>query len=135
MSLPDADAFDGQSVWLRDKATGEVTDLTQTSYALTAVPGYTDNRLTLQIGGSRPDGTLRPDGGPDGNAAMFTLRAHEHRIVIGNVRAGDRIAVYNVTGALVEAMTAEGETATTHQSPQGVYLVRVGEQVRKIAVR
>ena len=135
VSLPDADAFDGQSVWLRDKATGEVTDLTQTSYALTAVPGYTDNRLTLQIGGSRPDGTLRPDGGPDGNAAMFTLRAHEHRIVIGNVRAGDRIAVYNVTGALVEAMTAEGETATTHQIPQGVYLVRVGEQVRKIAVR
>ena len=135
VSLSDAEAFDGQSVWLKDKATGEVTDLTQSAYILQATKGYTDNRLTLQIGGVRPDGTLRPDGGHDSNAAMFTLRAHEQCIVIGRVQSGDRIAVYNMTGALVETMTAEGETVTTHQLPQGMYLVRIGEQAGKIAVR
>ena len=130
-SLPDAEAFDGQSVWLRDKATGEVTDLTLSSYTLQAEPGYTDNRLTLQIGG------VRPDGGRSGEAsdAMFTLRAQQHRIVIGNVKLGDRIVVYNVAGARVEAMTAEGETATTYQLPAGVYMVRVGEKAKKIAIK
>ena len=131
VSLPDAEAFDGQSVWLRDKATGEVTDLTLSSYTLQAEPGYTDNRLTLQIGG------VRPDGGRSGEAsdAMFTLRAQQHRIVIGNVKLGDRIVVYNVAGARVEAMTAEGETATTCQLPAGVYMVRVGEKAKKIAIK
>ena len=131
VSLPNAEAFDGQSVWLRDKATGEVTDLTLSSYTLQAEPGYTDNRLTLQIGG------VRPDGGRSGEAsdAMFTLRAQQHRIVISNVKLGDRIVVYNVAGARVEAMTAEGETATTYQLPAGVYMVRVGEKAKKIAVR
>ena len=131
VSLPDAEAFDGQSVWLRDKATGEVTDLTLSSYTLQAEPGYTDNRLTLQIGG------VRPDGGRSGEAsdAMFTLRAQQHRIVIGNVKLGDRIVVYNVAGARVEAMTAEGETATTYQLPAGVYMVRVGEKAKKIAIK
>ncbi|MDD6516335.1 MAG: T9SS type A sorting domain-containing protein, partial [Prevotella sp.] len=131
VSLPNADAFEGQSVWLRDKETGEVTDLTLSSYTLQAEPGYTDNRLTLQIGG------VRPDGGRSGEAsdAMFTLRAQQHRIVISNVKLGDRIVVYNVTGARVEAMTAEGETATTYQLPAGVYMVRVGEKAKKIAVR
>ena len=131
VSLPDAEAFDGQSVWLRDKATGEVTDLTLSSYTLQAEPGYTDNRLTLQIGG------VRPDGGRSGEAsdAMFTLRAQQHRIVISNVKLGDRIVVYNVAGARVEAMTAEGETATTCQLPAGVYMVRVGEKAKKIAIK
>lgn len=131
VSLPNADAFEGQSVWLRDKATGEVTDLTLSSYTLQAEPGYTDNRLTLQIGG------VRPDGGRSGEAsdAMFTLRAQQHRIVISNVKLGDRIAVYNVAGARVETLTAEGETATTYQLPAGVYMVRVGEKAKKIAVR
>ena len=131
VSLPDAEAFDGQSVWLRDKETGEVTDLTLSSYTLQAEPGYTDNRLTLQIGG------VRPDGGRSGEAsdAMFTLRAQQHRIVIGNVKLGDRIVVYNVAGARVEAMTAEGETATTCQLPAGVYMVRVGEKAKKIAIK
>ena len=131
VSLPNAEAFDGQSVWLRDKATGEVTDLTLSSYTLQAAPGYTDNRLTLQIGG------VRPDGGRNGEAsdAMFTLRAQQHRIVIGNVKLGDRIVVYNVAGARVETMTAEGETATTYQLPAGVYMVRVGEKAKKIAIK
>ena len=131
VSLPNAEAFDGQSVWLRDKATGEVTDLTLSSYTLQAEPGYTDNRLTLQIGG------VRSDGGRSGEAsdAMFTLRAQQHRIVIGNVKLGDRIVVYNVAGARVEAMTAEGETATTCQLPAGVYMVRVGEKAKKIAIK
>ncbi len=131
VSLPNADAFGGQSVWLRDKATGEVTDLTLSSYTLQAEPGYTDNRLTLQIGG------VRPDGGRSGEAsdAMFTLRAQQHRIVISNVKLGDRIVVYNVAGARVEAMTAEGETATTCQLPAGVYMVRVGEKAKKIAIK
>ena len=131
VSLPDAEAFDGQSVWLRDKETGEVTDLTLSSYTLQAEPGYTDNRLTLQIGG------VRPDGGRSGEAsdAMFTLRAQQHRIVISNVKLGDRIVVYNVAGARVETITAEGETATTYQLLAGVYMVRVGEKAKKIAVK
>lgn len=49
VSLPDADAFDGQNVWLKDQETGVVTDLTTGSYQFQAAkepPDLADRRCT-----------------------------------------------------------------------------------------
>lgn len=85
VSLPDADAFDGQQVWLKDQETGVVTDLTTGSYQFQAAKGYTDNRLTLQIGGVQPDGTkLHGDEGD----ALWTVHVVDGCLQVKGVMAG-----------------------------------------------
>ena len=132
VSLPDAGAFDGQSVWLRDKATGEVTDLTLSSYTLTAEKGFTDNRLTLTIGGLRPDG--KTDGGDGGNSS-WTVRAVDGRFVVSGIAGGDRVTVYSTGGAMVESGTADSDTYETRTLDQGVYIVRVNTTSKKVIMR
>ena len=132
VSLPDATAFDGQSVWLRDKATGAVTDLTLEPYALDAVKGYNDNRLTLTIGGRRPDGTA--DGG-NGADNSWTVRGVDGRLLVSGVADGDRVAVYTVDGALVEQGIAVTTSYTSGNLDQGVYIVRVNKTSKKVVLR
>ena len=132
VSLPDAEAFDGLSVWLKDKATGEVVDLTQDSYSLNTAKGYTDNRLTLTIGGIRPDGTKSH--GSDGNS-LWTVRGVNGCLVVSGLTAGDKVSVYYVDGAMVEHGIADTETYTTGNLDQGVYIVRVNGSSKKISLR
>ena len=132
VSLPDATAFDGQSVWLRDKATGAVTDLTLEPYALDAVKGYNDNRLTLTIGGRRPDGTA--DGG-NGAGNSWIVRGVDGRLLVSGVADGDRVAVYTVDGALVEQGIAVTTSYTSGNLDQGVYIVRVNKTSKKVVLR
>ena len=132
VSLPDATAFDGQSVWLRDKATGAVTDLTLEPYALDAVKGYNDNRLTLTIGGRRPDGSA--DGG-NGADNSWTVRGVDGRLLVSGVADGDRVAVYTVDGALVEQGIAVTTSYTSGNLDQGVYIVRVNKTSKKVVLR
>lgn len=131
VSLPDAEAFDGLSVWLKDKATGDVVDLTQDSYSLNTAKGYTDNRLTLTIGGIRPDGTKSH--GSDGNSS-WTVRGVSGRLVVSGLTAGDKVSVYYVDGAMVEHGIADTETYTTGNLDQGVYVVRVNGSSKKISL-
>ena len=132
VSLPDATAFDGQSVWLRDKTTGAVTDLALEPYALDAVKGYNDNRLTLTIGGRRPDGTA--DGG-NGAGNSWTVRGVDGRLLVSGVADGDRVAVYTVDGALVEQGIAVTTSYTSGNLDQGVYIVRVNKSSKKVVLR
>ncbi len=132
VSLPDADAFDGLSVWLKDKATGDVVDLTQGSYSLNTSKGYTNNRLTLTIGGIRPDGTKGH--GADDNSS-WTVRGVSGRLVVSGLTAGDKVSVYYVDGAMVEHGIADTETYTTGNLDQGVYIVRVNGSSKKISLR
>lgn len=132
VSLPDATAFDGQSVWLRDKTTGAVTDLALEPYALDAVKGYNDNRLTLTIGGRRPDGTA--DGG-NGAGNSWTVRGVDGRLLVSGVADGDRVAVYTVDGALVEQGIAVTTSYTSGNLDQGVYIVRVNKTSKKVVLR
>jgi predicted outer membrane repeat protein len=129
VSLPDADAFDGQSVWLRDKTTGTVTDLTTGSYTLAAAAGYTDNRLTLQIGGVRPDGTISHD---EPATANWTVRGSNGYLMVSGINAGDLVSIHALSGALMESDRSSGDSYTSHQLPQGVYVVTVNRSSKKI---
>lgn len=129
VSLPDADAFDGQSVWLRDKTTGTVTDLTTGSYTLAAAAGYTDNRLTLQIGGVRPDGTISHD---EPATANWTVRGSNGYLMVSGINAGDLVSIHALSGALMESYRSSGDSYTSHQLPQGVYVVTVNRSSKKI---
>lgn len=112
VSLPDADAFEGQSVWLRDKATGAVTDLTQGSYSLSAAAGYTDNRLTLQIGGLQPDGTISHD---EPASATWSVRGSNGYLMVSGINAGDLVSIHALSGALMESDRSSGDSFTSHQ--------------------
>ena len=132
VSLPDADAFNGQSVWLRDKATGEVTDLTLAPYSLDASKGYNDSRLTLTIGGRRPDGSTDK---ASGNNSAWTVRGINGRLVVRGITDGDQVTVYTVGGAMVEHGIADATTYTTRNLDQGVYIVRVNKSSKKVMLR
>lgn len=129
VSLPDADAFDGQSVWLKDKTTGNVTDLTTGSYTLAAVAGYTDNRLTLQIGGLQPDGSISHD---EPATANWTVRGSNGYLMVSGINAGDLVSIHALSGALMESYRSSGDSYTSHQLPQGVYVVTVNRSSKKI---
>jgi len=131
VSLPDAEAFDGQSVWLRDKATGEVTDLTQSSYTLQASKGYTDNRLTLQIGGVRPDGTKAH--GDEGEVS-WTVRVADGCLQVRGIESGDLVIVRALSGLSVTRGRATSDTFVTQPLVQGVYIVTVNNRSKKVAV-
>lgn len=129
VSLPDADAFDGQSVWLKDKETGIVTDLTQGSYSLSAAAGYTDNRLTLQIGGLQPDGTISHD---EPASATWSVRGSNGYLMVSGINAGDLVSIHALSGALMESDRSSGDSFTSHQLPQGVYIVTVNRSSKKV---
>lgn len=131
VSLPDADAFDGQSVWLKDKETGIVTDLTQGSYSLSAAAGYTDNRLTLQIGGLQPDGTISHD---EPASATWSVRGSNGYLMVSGINAGDLVSIHALSGALMESDRSSGDSFTSHQLPQGVYIVTVNRSSKKVSL-
>lgn len=131
VSLPDADAFDGQQVWLKDQETGVVTDLTTGSYQFQAAKGYTDNRLTLQIGGVQPDGTkLHGDEGD----ALWTVHVVDGCLQVKGVMAGDLVTVRALSGMSVTRGRAMSDTFVTQPLVQGVYIVTVNNRSKKVAV-
>jgi len=132
VALPDVAAFDGKSVWLKDKATGEVTDLTQMSYSLNVAPGYNDNRLTLTIGGVRPYGSS--DSSSD-SGSSWTVSADDGHLVVSGISDGDAVTIYSVGGAMVERGSASGATYTSRALDQGVYIVRVNGSSKKVSLR
>lgn len=131
VSLPDADAFDGQSVWLKDKMTGAVTDLTQSAYILQASKGYTDNRLTLQIGGVRPDGTRISK---EENDASWTVRVVEGRLQVNGVHTDDLVIIRTLSGAPVTRGRASSDTFVSQPLVHGVYVVTVNNRSKKVGL-
>ncbi|MST83946.1 hypothetical protein [Hallella mizrahii] len=131
VSLPDADAFDGQQVWLTDHETGIVTDLTTGSYQFQAAKGYTDNRLTLQIGGVQPDGTKLHGDEAD---ALWTVHVVDGCLQVKGVMAGDLVTVRALSGMSVTRGRAMSDTFVTQPLVQGVYIVTVNNRSKKVAV-
>lgn len=131
VSLPDAEAFDGQSVWLKDKMTGAVTDLTQSAYILQASKGYTDNRLTLQIGGVRPDGTRISK---EENDASWTVRVVEGRLQVNGVHTDDLVIIRTLSGAPVTRGRASSDTFVSQPLVHGVYVVTVNNRSKKVGL-
>lgn len=131
VSLPDADAFDGQQVWLKDQETGVVTDLTTGIYQFQAAKGYTDNRLTLQIGGVQPDGTKFH--GDEGDA-LWTVHVVDGCLQVKGVMAGDLVTVRALSGMSVTRGRAASDTFVTQPLVQGVYIVTVNNRSKKVAV-
>jgi hypothetical protein len=131
VSLPDAEAFDGQSVWLKDKMTGAVTDLTQSAYILQASKGFTDNRLTLQIGGVRPDGTRISK---EENDASWTVRVVEGRLQVNGVHTDDLVIIRTLSGAPVTRGRASSDTFVSQPLVHGVYIVTVNNRSKKVGL-
>lgn len=103
--------------------------LTTGSYTLAAAAGYTDNRLTLQIGGVRPDGTISHD---EPATANWTVRGSNGYLMVSGINAGDLVSIHALSGALMESYRSSGDSYTSHQLPQGVYVVTVNRSSKKI---
>ena len=129
VSLPDADTFNGQSVWLTDQQTGTVTDLTTGTYELQAAKGYTDNRLLLQIGGVRPD---EKNNNSDNKPLSWSVRSNSGTLIVVGIQAGDDVIIRTLSGAVEERGKASGDSYTSRTLPQGVYIVTVNGRGKKV---
>ena len=129
VSLPDADTFNGQSVWLTDQQTGTVTDLTTGTYELQAAKGYTDNRLLLQIGGVRPDEKINNS---DNKPLSWSVRSNSGTLIVVGIQAGDDVIIRTLSGAVEERGKASGDSYTSRTLPQGVYIVTVNGRGKKV---
>ena len=127
--LPSTEAFaDYQHVWLTDHETGTVTDLMEQPYTLTAeTVGHDTDRLTLRIGGMRPEVENHAD-------HSYLIYTRGHRLFVKNLALGDLITIYTVDGIQLYRSTATS-SQYEHTLPDGIYVVRVNHAVKKVIVK
>lgn len=119
----DTKAMDTE-VFLVDKLLGTETDLTTSSYAFTAEAGTFTDRFEIR---------LKRTGVVDGIEAVtaeLKVEATADGISVSN--ATTPIYIYSATGALVDAKVGSD---VTFDVPQGVYVVKVGDNVHKVVVK
>ena len=119
----DTKAMDTE-VFLVDKLLGTETDLTTGSYAFTAEAGTFTDRFEIHM---KRTGVVD---GIEAVAAELTIEATAEGISVSN--ATTPIYIYSTTGALVGAKVG---SAVTFDVPQGVYVVKVGDNVHKVVVK
>ena len=124
--LPEAEAFEGlEGVWLKDHQTGSVVNLLEDSYTLQPTEEGTDTRrLTLRLGGY----VQREADDAD---QTYRVYGRAHTLHIEGLTEGDHIQVYDPAGRLYRSVHATGYHYATDLNA-GVYVVRIGQFVRKI---
>ena len=133
-ALPHPEAMPATSLWLIDYATGYITDLMSESYtAQMDSAGVNNTRFALQIGGVRPNGN--GSNTDTGTKASWKVKCLNHCIEISQLEAGDKLQVHSTAGQLVLRATAAATSYTTDPMPEGVYIVTVNAQSKKIAVK
>ena len=119
----DTKAMDTE-VFLVDKLLGTETDLTTSSYAFTAEAGTFTDRFEIRL---KRTGVVD---GIEAVAAELKVEATADGISVSN--ATTPIYIYSATGALVDTKVG---SAVTFDVPQGVYVVKVGDNVHKVVVK
>jgi len=119
----DTKAMDTE-VFLVDKLLGTETDLTTSSYAFTAEAGTFTDRFEIRL---KRTGVVD---GIEAVAAELKVEATADGISVSN--ATTPIYIYSATGALVDTKVGSD---VTFDVPQGVYVVKVGDNVHKVVVK
>ena len=68
--------------------------------------------------------------------SAVTISASENRIIVANAPVGSKLEIYSVVGIKVKEIdmkTPSGEYVVN--IAKGYYIIRIGETVRKIAIR
>lgn len=64
------------------------------------------------------------------------INAYDNRIVVENAPVGSKIEIYSVVGIRVKEIIVKQPSAEyTLDIAKGYYIIRIGETVRKIAIR
>lgn len=63
----------------------------------------------------------------------FSVYTTDHHVVISGVNAGQPYTIYNITGVIVQQGFASANKVEV-PLPQGLYLVKVGEETRKVTL-
>lgn len=69
------------------------------------------------------------------SVARFSVVSHARSLEISGVRAGSGVVVYDMRGHVVAKATASAGTFSMGTFVPGMYLVRVGSDVKRVAVR
>lgn len=113
---------EGVKVFLKDKLTGEATDLTLDEYTFESDAAATANRFVLIFPKSGVVTSVEHE-----NASSLQVSVVDNnRIRITGVEAGAQATVYNSVGQLVMSQKLEGSTTLLNQNfRSGIYLVKV----------
>lgn len=132
ISIPeDCDASEYETVWLKDKETGNAVDLKEGSYQFDATQaGEMNNRFSISFNRMTTD-----------MKSVITVSTDGRGIIrVKGLKPADFIRVYGTTGVLAAQKEARAEDETLRTAVNGTVVVEVtrgGKQVavRKIAIR
>ena len=116
------------SVWLIDKTSNKVVDLTEENYSFNGTSEAT-GRFYIQLGGTRPQlGDL-----PAGH--QYKVYVRDRVLHVLGTQVGDQILVYLPDGALYVSDEAVDDHWRTSLQRQGIYVVRINNDVYKVIAR
>jgi hypothetical protein len=119
MQLTDIQGFD-TPVYLVDKYLETITELTAEAnydFQASATDEPLNDRFALRAGATT--------GLPSSVFNKVLIYAAEGRVYIENLTIGDKVAIYNLTGQLVETLRATSPDTSVALPAKGVYVVKV----------
>jgi hypothetical protein len=125
LSVKGADSFNGTSLVLEDKQTGQMIDLSkETSYDFSAEKGDDVNRFTLHINGVTGINHLGQDDGIQVYSFGHTVYLHGQKVLTG------KVSVFNTLGQKVFEGNLNGvnrQQIRLNGLQKGIYFVRLKE--------
>ena len=121
----------GQNIYLKDKQTGIITNLSEGSYTFTTNAGENNTRFEIIY---EPDAVLTTDGTEKGQIVVYR---QYNDFVIKSPKEMERVEVYEGTGKLVKVLQPNAKLATFEAAtiPNGMYILKIktkdGETVSK----
>lgn len=126
----------GQSVYLKDKVTGVITNLSEKSYSFSAVAGQDNNRFEIVY--VNPGSTL----GTDNNIKnLLVVYQADGFIKVESPENMNKIILYDMAGKMVYQNNVSGKFTqiSTERFTTGVYVVNIltvnGKTTKKIIIR
>lgn len=116
------------SVVLEDKNTGEFINLRGNKHTFNTASGTFDNRFVLHINKATTEiVTTQGD--------HVLVINHANAIEVSNLNAGTDIALYHVSGKLIDKQTAISNSLTFSNLASGIYLLTINNEPVKVTLK
>lgn len=112
----------GQNIYLKDRQTGAITNLSEGDYTFTAAAGLTENRFEIIY---RPETVLATDGTKKENIVVY--RDGVDFVVKSALKTIDKIEMYDASGRLIHQVQPNAKEVSINSASyaNGVYVLKI----------
>ncbi|MCF0202135.1 MAG: hypothetical protein HUK08_02105, partial [Bacteroidaceae bacterium] len=126
-AIPEDSDWEGRTVWLIDRETKQVVNLTHDSYTV----NFTEadeviGRFALKLGDGKPE--IEQSVTASNN---YRITAKDGKLTVSGLSEGDQVAVFTISGTKVDGAVAESSQWQTQVDANKVYVVVVNSGFAK----